>query len=52
MQMAYNNKFMIIGSDVFEKEMPMISDVEKKENVESIYHELRSRAVALDESVV
>ncbi len=52
MQMAYNNNFMIVGSDVLEKEMALISDVEKRSNVESMYHELRSKIVTLDESVV
>lgn len=52
MQMAYNGNFMIVGSDVLEKEMALISDLEKRSNVESMYHELRSKIVTLDEAVV
>ena len=52
MQMAFDGEFEIIGSEVLKKEMLMISDIDKRNNVENLYKELRSKEVEVERPIV
>ena len=48
MQMAYEGNIKIVGSEVLQKEMSLISNNEKRRDVESIYNELTSAVIMLN----
>lgn len=52
MQKAFDGEFEIIGSDVVEREMSMISNPEKKEDVKGLYSAVTRGMVNLNESIV
>lgn len=52
MQMAFNRDFEIIGSEVLKKEMLMISDIVKRNNVETLYKELKSKEIGLEPVII
>lgn len=52
MQLAYDRMHKIIGSDVLEREMSMITDSEKRDSVKSLYESLVVEKVALTSSIV
>lgn len=45
MQMAYEGNIRIVGSEVLKKEISLISSMEKRKNVESIYNGLISGVI-------
>lgn len=51
MQMAYDGNCRIIGSDVLEREMLMISNVEKRRNVETLYQHVISNVIKINNSI-
>lgn len=52
MQMAYDGNCRIIGSDILEKEMSMISNEEKRRNVETLYWNMIMDTIKIDDSIV
>lgn len=52
MQMAYDGNCQIIGSDVLEKEMALITNEEKRRNVEALYVSFVSNVIKVDDSIV
>ena len=48
MQIAYEGNIKIVGSEVLQKEMSLISNNEKRRDVESIYNELTSAVIMLN----
>lgn len=52
MQKAFDGEFEIIGSDAVEREMAMISNPEKKEDVKGLYSAVTRGMVNLNESIV
>jgi predicted nucleic acid-binding protein len=52
MQMVYEKKYIVVGSEVLEKEMSMISNMEKRENIKGLYKELIKRTVVMTSQIV
>lgn len=52
MQMAFEGRIRIVGSEVLQKEMTLISKEEKRKNVECIYNELKSDIIMLNNNIV
>lgn len=52
MQLAFDNHVIIIGSDIIQKEMAMISNLEKRKNVETLYHELAAKEIKVNEEII
>lgn len=52
MQMVYQGSIRIVGSEVLKKEMSLISNIEKRRDVESIYHGLISGVIVLNERII
>ncbi len=52
MQMAYDGNCRIIGSDILEKEMSMISNEEKLRNVETLYYSMIIDKISINDSIV
>ncbi len=48
LQMAYDRNFRIVGSEILEREMGMISNEEKRRNVEILYHSIVDDVILLD----
>ena len=52
MQMAYEGNIRIVGSEVLKKEISLISNMEKRTDVESIYNGLISGEIVLNEWII
>jgi predicted nucleic acid-binding protein len=52
MQMIYEKKFVLVGSDVLKKEMTRISNLEKRENIRGLYKELINRTIVMTSIIV
>lgn len=52
MQMAYEGSVKIVGSEVLKKEISLISSMEKRKDVESIYNGLISSVIVLNEWII
>lgn len=51
LQMAYDGMYKIIGSDVLEREMSMITDFEKGSAVRLLYESVMAEKVSLTDSI-
>ena len=52
MQMAYDGNYQIIGSEVLEKEMSMITNEEKRQNVGVLYRSMINDVIRINASIV
>lgn len=52
MQMAFDGNYQIIGSEVLEKEMSMISNREKRKNVEILYYSMVNEIITISDSTI
>lgn len=52
MQKAFDGDIRIVGSDVLEKEMQKITNLQKKEDVQSIYNAIKTDVIELNEEIV
>lgn len=51
MQMAFDGNYQITGSEVLEKEMSLISNIEKRRNVEALYYSLIGESIKMDDAI-
>ena len=52
MEKAFEGELEVMGSDILVKEMQMISDPDKREDVERIYKAVHKREIPFDEGII